>query len=408
MATRKPKTLNIEDVFPETPPQLPATVAQFPDNEAPQYDDVTALYNVLAELGEGESGGGFINIFRERTLPGGRKGDKEYIGKFDAAEFGGGGLLESIKSQHGPGTYEISVYHPGGNGLATRKKITIAADPVTAAPSAPVALDLTPVLTAINQNGEKTLQAILALAQGFQSKQPSRMETLQEMQMMAQMFKSDAPAAPNYNPIEMMKMGVEMAQMGGGGGDNNNAWVSKVIETFGGPMMDMIANAQAAKSAAPMTPRLPAAVPGAPALPVTDNVQPQHSPQPESEENVTMLIASYLTFLKAAAAKNAPIDEYADSILNTLPESEHAELEKFLIAPDWRESAKRHTGVIELYPQWFTSLRDTILQYIKEDREASAGSNPLTPSAIADIPVAHEDADTGFNGGHGGDPGHTA
>lgn len=391
--TKAGQTINVEDVFPSTQStQLNTVHVPEPGPEPIEYDDVTALNNVLAELGADEEGGGFVVVNREDIQPNGKR-DDVYIDRFPASEFS----LENLKARWGAGRYKISVYHSGGIGLATRKVITIAKDPnaiVPAAP-APVATDLTPILQTMQQGFEKMIQVMLA----SQTKAPTRAETMQELMMMREVF---APAQntqqQNFNPVEMMKLGIEMAQSGSGGGENNNSWINKMLETFGPALTPAITGALTPKEHAPMN------IPGQRqiAAPVARPDPLIEQPQPE-DNPMNIMMTQYLNFLKSAAAKNAPVEEYADSILNSIPESAVADLEAILRPDNWRDQLRLKTLVADQYPVWFTALRNTLLTYIDEDRAEPEVTTHLTPVIGSDSVVSHENANTGNDGKPEGD-----
>lgn len=386
MAT-KAKTLNPEDVFIENQAtQLRTVSVPEPAPEPVEYDDVTALNNVLAELGEDDAGGGFVTVFRETIDASGKKPD-EYLERFPASEFS----LDNLKSRWGAGKYKISVYQDGR--ILTRKVITIAKDPNASAPVAQMqaTTDLSPILAAIQQSNEKMVAAMMAMTQGMQQKGPSRMEMMQEMAMMKEMFTPAASSqTQNYNPIELMKLGVDMASKGMGGGESDNAWVGKVIDQLGPILMPAVAAAVAPKTAAPARP--------ATALPAP-------SPRPETasetqtngDNHVSLLITNYLGMLKSAASKNAPVEEYAESILSMVPTSNVADIEALLRPDDWRVKVGQHTQAVEEYPGWFTALRDTLLQYIEEDKQAAQGevNTNLTPVVQSGSVVNHVNDNTG-------------
>ena len=111
--------------------------------------------------------------------------------------------------------------------------------------------------------------------------------------------------------------------------------------------------------------------------------------------------------LKSAAAKNAPVEEYADSILSMVPASNVADIENLLRPADWRVKIAQHTQAAEEYPGWFTALRDTLLQYIDEDK-AEAGllggvSTNLTPVPESGSVINHADDNTGQSTDNTGD-----
>ena len=387
MAT-KAKTLAPEDVFIENQAtQLRTVSVPDPLPEPVEYDDVTALNNVLAELGEDDAGGGFVTVFRETIDASGKKPD-EYLERFPASEFS----LDSLKSRWGSGKYKISVYQDGR--ILTRKVITIAKDPFAMVPTAHAqpATDLSPILAAIQQSNEKMVAALMTMAQAHnQQKSPSRAEMLHEMAMMKDMF-APAPGSqpPAYNPIELMKMGVEMANRGAGGDESNNAWVGKVIDQLGPILMPAVAAAVTPKQPIHARPAatLPAPTPRPETQPVTQ--QPEDDP-------VSLLIINYLNMLTRAAEAKAPVEEYADSILSMVPASNLTDLENLISPSDWREKMKAHTQSVERYPEWFTALRNTLLQYIEEDKQALAGevSTNLTHAPESGSVVSHADDNTG-------------
>lgn len=397
MATRnKPdKTLDVEDVFPSTQSTQLRSVA-FPESppEPEQYDDVTALNNVLAELGADEAGGGFVTVFRETIDSQGKKPD-EYLERFQASDFS----LDSLKERWGHGKYKINVYQDGR--ILTRKVITIARNPnapiPTTAPVSSPSTDLTPILNAIQQSNEKMIAAMMALAQG-QQKAPSRTEMLNEMAIMREMFAPSQPQAQQqFNPVELMKLGMEMANGGGGGGDGNNSWVNKMLETFGPALVPAITQA--------VTPRETAPHKSAIALPVSRPDTTTAISNPE-ENPVNGLIYNYLNMLTRAAEGKAPVEEYADSILSMIPPSNTTELEALLKPDDWREQMRKRTTVVEQYPEWFTGLRNTLLQYIEEDRDAASPEaiTHLTTENVAGSVTDHENDNAGHGEYDAGDP----
>jgi hypothetical protein len=399
MATRKRTATTIDqakidDVFPvnQQPPQqqfaLPAPEADIDDFD--DYDDVTALNTVLSELGaEGGGGGGFITVFKEFTLNGSKT--EKYMGRHAVADFASGTLLEHLKNTFGGGRYHIRVYHSSGRGLAANKMIDIEGDtvaPVISAPQAP-AVDLSPITQAMAQmqsNFEKLLSAMVQ----SQPKQQSRLEMMEEMRVMRDVFAPPVQAAqPVNNPLELIKLGVEMAG-NGNGGDGNNAWVGKIIDTLGAPMMEMIMkNATAAPiTASPALPR--------PQLPQSQPIpQPQQQPQQTNEDDsMNLMLTGYLKMLERAAANNADVGEHADNILNVIPPSSLPEFETMLRANDWQVRLSAHSQIINKYPVWFTGLRNTIIAFIDEDRAELNGGGNLTDKTGADSVQSHETSDT--------------
>jgi len=368
------ETINVEDVFPSTQSQQLRTVTvPDPESQPVEYDDVTALNNVLSELGADEDGGGFVTVYREISDTSGKRPD-EYLERYAASEFS----LDGLKARWGAGKYKINVYHGGGAGLAARKVITIAKDPTTAvtAPVTAPATDLTPILQTMQQGFEKMFNAFVAMQQPV-APQPSRMDMLQEMQIMREMF---APAANQTAPasldaVALLKLGAEMAN-NGGGGDSNNSWVGKIIDQLGPVLAPALAGAvqgAAQGAAAPRRVQLPPPIKQA----TIEHAAPAENQINREENSVSLIIAHYLNMLKTAAEKRAPVEEYADSILNTIPPSKVPDIENMLRPDDWRDKLRTMTNAADLHPEWFQALRDTLLSYIDEDKGVNlTGANP--------------------------------
>jgi hypothetical protein len=320
------------------------------------YDDATALNMVLAELGSEDDGGGFVVVNRETVNRAGSKED-EYISRFPAVQFS----LESLKEQWGAGKYRIMVYHTAG-GLATRKVITIAKDPIQQVlPREAGGVDLTPILQTMQAGFEKMFAAIMATKQeAAQMHAPSRAEMLQEMALMKDMFAAPAQQAPDV--LGILKVGMEMAN--NAGGESNNAWVGKVLEQLGPILIPKIADGlkQGEVAQNVTLPAAPLKIPHQARV----GQEVQSSPLKEVDP-VKRLVINYLDMLEQAAIKNAPVDQYADSVLATVPEAHLPELKAMLAGEGWREKLKGSTGAIERNPVWFTALRDTILDFMAED-----------------------------------------
>lgn len=360
----------------------------YPDEQNIDYDDVTALNNLLAELGaSSEDSKGFITVFKE-TITNGAKSEK-YMGRFDVVDYDSGNLLDHLKNNFGGGRYHIRVYTArkkiGGVGMAANKWIDI--DGGAAQPSATLQtihaapqLDLSPLMQTMQQG----FAGLLAAMQANQPKQTSRMEMLEEMKAIRDIT---APAvqpasAANYDPVSLLKLGVEMANNNNGGSDNS--WVNKMIETFAPAMMTAFKNQQE-KTIQPQQPvqSLPA-----------QTAQPQQAqPQQVEDEPMTMMMKGYLKMLSTAASQNQDVEEYADQIINLVPSTQLPEFETMLRSADWQTQLAKHADVVNLYPVWFTNLRNVTLEFIDADR-ADEQERALTAKKGGASVTAHETSDT--------------
>lgn len=375
MATkRKPNTIDhpaVEDVFP---PQSQRIIQQeslqlpnYSDEPEIDYDDVTALNNVLAELGAStDDVKGFITVFKE-AMNGNTKLEK-YMGRYSVTDYAQGNLLDTLQNTYGSGKYHIRVYHPGGRGLAANKWIDIADNPnfqpAVQQQAAPAAVDLTPILQTMQAGFEKMFTAMTQ----NQPKQKTSLETLQELAMMRDIFspaQQVQPVQPVTQIMDAMKMGIEMAAMNSGG-DGNNAWALKAMDMFGKPIVDAVMSAQHAPVAQhrPATPALNAPV-------QSNSVQSVNN---ETEENpMSLMLKGYIKMLSNAAAQNADVAEYADEVLTVLPASQLPEFETMLRAPDWQAKLSGQAPVVNQYPVWFGNLRNMILEFIDADRAELTG-----------------------------------
>ena len=102
---------------------------------------------------------------------------------------------------------------------------------------------------------------------------------------------------------------------------------------------------------------------------------------------MSLMMTGYIRMLGAHAANNEPVDEHADRSLALIPASRLADFEAMLVAPDWLNRLTAISPTVAHHPAWFTTLRNTMLEYIKEDREAGQG---LTDTGDTSNVTSHE------------------
>lgn len=352
-----------------------------------EFDNVTALNNVLATLGASEeSTSGFITVFKE-SASNGTKSEK-YLGKFDITDYASGNLLDHLQNNYGGGRYHVRVYIPRPNRLGQvamklNRYIDIAGDAKTSVPAAIAsqAQDLSPLIATMQQG----FAAMLAAMQANQPKQQSRVEMLEEMKALRDIMAPAASVVPpqNYDPVALMKLGMEMAN--NGGGDGNSAWVGKMIDHFAPFMLGELQKQQQAKPELPSVSKQALPSPAQPAAHPTEEEQP-----------VQLMLKGYLKMLSEAAARGAPVAGYADSILSMIPDADLSTLENILRASDWQAQLAKHTDVVNAYPGWFESLRNTLLAFIDDDRAADQAEaryqQDLTQPGAGGSVTGHENA----------------
>lgn len=338
--------------------QLPDDILGFGEQVnalSDQGDDATALTNLLQEMGADEDSAAFVVINREVKSETNRgKFEQEYIDRIPASDFS----LDVLKRGYGPGVYILRVYHGDSRGIATKKTIRIAKDtlPQIQAPPTPTAQDLTPLVAAM-QKGFSDILGAVTQSQKQQPAAPSRMDILQEMQAMRDMFYTPPPSVPQQtlNPVELLKLGAEMAK--NGGAEDDGSWVGKILDRFA----PLLAAKLAENPEQAMSDLEKVAVPDMPKVTQIDI--------PGSEEPMNIFVTQYMNTLKNAAVKNLPVESYAESILAIIPEPESPGLEELLKDQNWRARIAKHTNAVELYPDWFGRLRETLLEYIEEDKQ---------------------------------------
>jgi len=401
---RKPQTIEAETVF-MTPAELrqeqerllqlqqhqqmqtlPANLLDESFDDDVDIDDVTALNNVLAELGvSNDASKGFITVFKEKIASGTKTED--YLGKYAITEYANGNLLDHLQNNFGGGRYHVRVYKSGGRGMviAANKFIDIAGDPKTVtAAVAPgsSSVDLTPILAAINAQNAN-FERLLGAMVNNQPKPKTTLETLEEMRVMRDVFApAGAPATPPATQfMEAMKMGMEMAAMNSGG-DGNNAWALKAMETFGKPIMEAVMAGQIAPQMQNTPRNLPAPKPA----------QVQTENNIEDDNAMNLMMKGYFKMLQRAAAQNEPVDGYADTVLSLIPENALPEFEAMLRSEGWLGKLKEFSPSVTTHTDWFTRLRNMIIEFIDSDRQEAAD---LTGGNTGDSVNSHENDITG-------------
>lgn len=327
-----------------------------PEPEAPDPDDI-ALQKVLAELGN--SGVDVkVNIYQVDA----RK-KLAFAGAYLPSEFS----IERVQSDYGPGDYQVRVYVPGG--LKTRQDITIAAPKnVQAAQPAP-ALETQKIVetmqSGFQQLGQMFAQSIAALVQN-QPKPKTTLETLQEFQLMKEVF-GPAQSAPAQDPMAMITAALELSEKirPREGEPSAGEIILKAVENFAPTINNMMAQAQAN--------RPPAMMPHAPMIPAIPG--PSTPPQSAPEEDMNLTMKIYARTLITAAQNGADPETYANNILDLLPEETILE---FVNRPDWFGEVVKALPEAAPVAAWFAELKTAILELTKPETVASVDPTSKT------------------------------
>ena len=330
-------------------------------------DDAQYLTKVLQELGADDQSDGFVTVWRK--VKEGGKTENEFMDRFGVDEFS----VDVLRETFGAGRFAVHVYRGGGRGIAGRRDIRIGKMP-DKKPDQTQQESLLPIVQAMQAGFEK-LATMLATQKETSAPAQTRAEMLREMQMMRELFGHNDHVVqsppPQPDAVALLKMGIEMARTGAGD-ESNNTWLNRMIDQFGPLLAAKFQEAQPSPAA------VQPAISGAGKLVDAGGQNPAilNSQIPEietGEDPMNLVMIGYIDMLKNAAKKEASVEEYADSILSAIPSSELEEIEKMLAAETWREQLSHHTNAVMQYPEWFGKLRDTLLRYIKEDREHEQG-----------------------------------
>lgn len=344
-------------------------------------DAFSKLYAWTSSAGDDDS----IGIYRQ--LP---QKQEALVCKIPVVEFD----PETIKARFGGGTYIIKGYDHN-NQIEVKQFITIEGDPIfeTAKPASILGAVGAPSpsldAASLGQIMERSFEKIAALLTANQPKQKTTLEFLTEMKMLKEVFSPALAPAPDHGApsLEMMKFFMEMGKAQGGG-DGDAMWPMKVLELFGKPIADAWAASKTVPAlAAPAQAKLPAPA-AAPAQLV------------EEENGMNIMIRGYIKLLGNGAAKNHPVEGYAEDIADNIT----PEFEAQLRAQNWQAEMAKYTNAVTLYPDWFTRLRELVIAYIDSDREEVAG---LTGAGAGDKVPAHENGDSSKPANNGNTGGNT-
>lgn len=201
--------------------------------------------------------------------------------------------------------------------------------------------------------------------------QETRREARDEMRSLLEMMR---PAQQNPDATQQVFSLVEkiaplMAQSGGG--DGGNPWLMALMQ-FKDPILKIV------ESVATVATRPPSFPPSGP--------PPQHNPirQPSPSQGVQevqepdmigLLLRQALPVLVNAAKKNVETGTYADMILDQVPESQYPRFKAWLERPDCLEEIAKFDPGIRYQQEWWTSLRDNLLEALTPDAAAHIQSH---------------------------------
>lgn len=248
---------------------------------------------------------------------------------------------------------------------------------VAAAPQKPTASMDSQVLTVINENF-KQLGEMLSRVIAPQSvvQQPTRMQLLEEMRLMAEMFRSPvAQPAQSASPLDAFKMMREFVELQKviappvvattNGEVNTTATLINVAERFFTNLLE--AKKLDAERMNQQNPPPPLPVQQIAHIPATET-------QPKGNDEMLMFVRMLCTQAKA----KGDIETYANMILDNVPEPVALE---FVNAPDWFEKIASIEPEVIAHKDWFNELRAAIIEMLEPDTESNTEGLPETAPA---------------------------
>lgn len=268
----------------------------------------------------------FLNVSRQSV---GGNSPMEFVGRFPADKYDFGELQSYLKENFGGGDYRVMLYAKGK--VAANKLISIANEKKGGEMNNDSAIAL--VLRQMNENN-RLITDFLRNQQT--AAQPSRMEMLQEMMVMKELF-SGGSSGNSGNMLGMMRdfMALQNEMRGMIHPEEKEEGFGALLEKA--------------------TPLLTTA------LGMQNNAQPQHQNQHQKnngqQEQMQFMIKMGIKQLLNAAAKNADAGNYASMIIDQFPQP----VINGIISND--ASIDRLSAIepaVKNYAPWFVELREHV------------------------------------------------
>lgn len=292
-------------------------------------------------------------------------GTEAKIWKGDSTEYD----LDALARKHGSGKYRMKVYVPterGNLGCKINKvftyKLSAEEDARLKAirsgdPAAVASLSPQPMITA------ESIAAAVRAAMPAPAVQQNPMSLMKDLagilrDIMPQPV-TNAPATSAFNPLDIMRMGFEFANLGRNNGDDEGPKRGANGYDVFGKLVDRFA---------PMFAQVMAQQPGAgvAALPSNAPAQPQN-PEADAMNKLKM----GLSFLCMQASSGKDADLYADVVLDNVPEDE---IDKLLQQSDPVAVLAQFEPAVANNREWFAKLIASVKEALTEQEPEEAGA----------------------------------
>lgn len=294
-----------------------------------------AIYDALKE-----DNAAYLNVTRQ--LSGGNS-PQQFVGRFPADKFDFGQLQAHLQEHFGGGDYRVMLY---AKGRVRANRLICIAERVKhdTTPDAGIATVLNQVMTQM----ERMNNQMLSIMQDKQSGGKSRMEMLQEMMLMKQMFSGDKNAGGLGQLTEALEVLKTLGVKIGGDSDNESSGFGGLLN-MAAPLIQ-----KAIETPRPMAPPqyrpnpLPAQPPIIPTTP---------KPQNSEQNKMQLLIQMGVNQLVTAARRNGDHHEYATMVLDNIPEDKARE---FFNDPEGVAKLIKIQPEVSKHLEWFRVLGEHI------------------------------------------------
>lgn len=356
-----------------------------------ENDQLSAL---LTQVTGSENAQGTVSIWKRDE----RTSTMQYCGTSPADDLLSDSPLDFLARNFGAGEYELKIY-TSDKKLFKRPRATISklaeefAKKKIPASTVPSSGGDVGALAQIMKDGFMQLGALIATrAQPVES----RSQVIQEIIQMKQIF---GGGSSGTDPMQMFAAMAGLFKSMQPRESSDNPFI-ELVDRFGPAIAEIMKNAsgnqnQTAALAAP-------GAHAAPAKPIAPNqpAKPAITPEQRGAAEMSLQLKLQLGLLCTQASMDSDPDPWAAIIVEQVPREA---LEALLNDSNWLEALARHNDKVKNFPEWFTELRESVLDEMEEKYGEHSKQN-LTDSGPDDIQGGNSDISGGddVSSGNGG------
>ena len=323
MAAKKETIVSPADVFPDY--GSASGLVSFGGEPSMQDENERELSEVLAELGGSDDSK--ISVYKVGAGKDSRGG--EFVDTIHPSEFS----LPWLRDAYGGGQYRL---HIRTNGKLVANRSVRIAESVKKEPGSASNEGMRELAESMQQGFMQLGQMLLKVVETSRAPavdaNQAQQAALQNMLLMKQIL-APASAVPPADPMQMFLKGVEIASSMSKGEapvserePGSTDILMKAIETFGGPIAEMVAAGKSAPQSQPQV-TMQALPPGM--NPIQQNPQPL--PQTRPENDPMFGLKQYASMLENIAREDRDPYTYASLVADSAP---RADVENILKQPD--------------------------------------------------------------------------